>query len=163
MAHADPIHLTLARMVNPIVARLAGYEEYVNNSFKLYAADVDGYFGKYRQHPAVEFAKKVRASNQIGFDAVMAMAVHLNPPPSLAPRVPFTDQAPDPRWGRDAAEQFAKLLQQFYRDADCERFFRSHRRLWPRRFRAPASTAASRSWNIFSAAESIRTAGPGQG
>lgn len=113
-----------------IVARLAGYEEYVNNQFKLYADDVDKHFGKYGQHPAVQFARKIRESNQIGFDAVMAMAVHLNPPPSLTPRVAFTDKVPDPRWGRDAAEQFARLLQQFYKDADCESFFRSHAELY---------------------------------
>lgn len=109
-----------------IVARLAGYGEYVNNQFKSYADDVDNYFGKYKQHPAVQFAGKIRESHSIGFDAVMKMAVHLNPPPALTPRVAFTDQLPDPRWGKDTAEQFAKLLQQFYKDADCERFFRSH-------------------------------------
>lgn len=109
-----------------IIARLAGYEEYVNNGFKLYADDVDSYFGKYKQHPAVQFAAKIRRSNGIAFDAVMKMAVHLNPPPALTPRVAFTDQVPDPRWGKGTAEEFAKLLQQFYKDADCERFFQSH-------------------------------------
>src|ERR1051326_6797911 len=74
-----------------IIARLAGYGEYVNNSFKLYANDVDSYFEKYKQHPAVQFAIKIRESNGIGFDAVMTMAVHLNPPPSLTPRVAFHD------------------------------------------------------------------------
>jgi len=113
-----------------IIARLAGYEEYVNNQFKLYADDVDSYFDKYKQHPAVEFAKRVRESNSIGYDAVMAMAAHLNSPPDLTPQVAFTDQVPDPRWGKDTAEQFVKLLWQFYKDADCERFFQSHADLY---------------------------------
>src|SRR5262249_3331909 len=66
----------------------------------------------------------------IGYDAVMKMAVHLNSPPSLTPRVAFTDQVPDARWGKDTAKQFVKLLQQFYEEADCERFFQSHADLY---------------------------------
>lgn len=113
-----------------IVARLAGYEEYENDQFKQYAGDVDSYFAKYKDHPAVQFARKIRSSNSIAFDAVMAMAVHLNPPPALTPRVPFNDKIPDPRWGKDVAEQFAKLLQQFYADTDAAQFFREHAHMY---------------------------------
>jgi hypothetical protein len=113
-----------------IVARLAGYEEYVRDDFKLYADDVDKYFEKHKGHPVIKFAEKIRSSNDIGFDAVMSMAVHLNPPPALTPRVPFSDQKPDKRWGKDTAEQFARLLQQFYKDADCESFFSGHASLY---------------------------------
>src|SRR5262245_13191190 len=83
-----------------IVARLAGYEEYSSNEFKQYVGDVNRHFEKYRQHPVIQFAAKVRQSNGISFDAVMSMAVHLSPPPALTPRVPFTAQAPDKRWGK---------------------------------------------------------------
>jgi hypothetical protein len=109
-----------------IIARLAGYQEYVRNDFKLYADDVDKHFGPHKQRPAVQFAVKIRQSNSVSFDAVMAMAAHLNPPPALTPRVAFTDTAPERRWGKDAAEEFAKLLRQFYKDADCEGFFKAH-------------------------------------
>lgn len=109
-----------------IIARLAGYQEYVRNDFKLYADDVDKHFGPHKQRPAVQFAVKIRQSNGVSFDAVMAMAAHLNPPPALTPRVAFTDTAPERRWGKDAAEEFAKLLRQFYKDADCEGFFKAH-------------------------------------
>lgn len=113
-----------------IVARLAGYEEYVHDDFKIYADDVDKHFEKYKEHPVIKFAEKIRSSNSIGFDAVMSMAVHLNPPPALTPRVPFSDQKPDKRWGKETAEEFTKLLQQFYKDADCESFFLSHASLY---------------------------------
>jgi hypothetical protein len=113
-----------------IVARLAGYDEYVNNHFKLYANDVDKYFAKYKEHAVVKFAEKIRSSNGIGFDAVMSMAVHLNPPPALTPRVPFSEQEPDKRWGKETGEQFARLLHQFYKDADCESFFSNHASLY---------------------------------
>jgi hypothetical protein len=108
------------------VARLAGYEEYVNNQFEKYATDVDNYFGRYRQHPAVQFAVRIRQERSVGFDAVMTMAVHLEPPPALTPRVSFSTKIPDERWSREGAGQFAGLLQQFYRDADCQRFFNAH-------------------------------------
>jgi hypothetical protein len=113
-----------------IVARLADYDEYVNNNFKLYADDVDKHFAKYKEHEVIKFAKKVRWSKGVGFDAVMSMAVHLNPPPALTPRVPFSEQKPDKRWGKEAGEQFATLLQQFYKDADCESFFSNHASLY---------------------------------
>jgi hypothetical protein len=106
-----------------IVARLAGYGEYYNNNFKIYADDVDRHFAKYKNHRAVEFAKQVREKNGIGFDAVPNLAVHLNPPPQLTPRVEFSGNIPDPRWGKADAEKFAGLLREFYRDAECEKFF----------------------------------------
>lgn len=82
-----------------IVSRLAGYEEYVQNDFKLHENVVDRHFDTYKRHPAVKFAKKIDGSIQVGHDAVMKMAVHLSSPPSLTPRVAFTEQVPDGRWG----------------------------------------------------------------
>jgi hypothetical protein len=114
-----------------IIARLAGYQEYVRNEFKLYADDVDKHFGPHKQHPAVQFAVKIRQSNGVSFDAVMAMAVHLTPPPALAPRVAFTDKGPpERRWGKEAAEEFVKLLRQFYQDTNAEGFFKAHADLY---------------------------------
>lgn len=113
-----------------IVARLAGYEEYVHNDFKIYADDVDKHFAKYKNHAVIEFAKEVRSKNGIGFDAVPNLAVRLNPTPLLTPRVPFTADVPDKRWGKVGAEKFAKLLQQFYKDAECENFFKTHTEMY---------------------------------
>jgi hypothetical protein len=113
-----------------IVARLAGYQEYKNDFVKSYADDVDRHFARYKEHPAIQYAVKVRGSHHIGYDAVMSMAVHLNPPPKLTPRVGFTEKTPDTRWRKEGAEEFVRLLQQFYKDADCERFFQSHTDLY---------------------------------
>lgn len=110
-----------------IVARLAGYEEYVSNVVKTYADDIDRHFEKHKQHPAILYAKEMRKSTGLGYNAVMDMAVHLSQPPALAPRVAFTEDIPEGRWGgQKKAEEFVKLLQQFYKDADCESFFKSH-------------------------------------
>jgi hypothetical protein len=111
-----------------IVARLAEYDEYRRDDFKSYAANVDAYFGRYKNHPAVEYARKVRTSNNIAFDAVPSLAVHLNQ--NLTPKFPFSDSAPDPRWGEQAAEDFAGLLQQFYKETNAEAFFNSQAALY---------------------------------
>ena len=107
-----------------IVARLAGYDEYVNNEFKAYADDVERHFAKYKEHPVVELAVKLREERGVSFDAVASMAVHLKP--DLTPKVSFSDKTPDSRWGKENALEFVKLLKQFYRDADCKIFFQKH-------------------------------------
>lgn len=111
-----------------IVARLAEYDEYVRDDQKEYASDVDSYFGKYRAHPAIEFAKKVREANGIGFDAVPSLAVHLNT--DLSQKLPFSATAPDSRWGKKDGEEFARLLGQFSKDTNFDTFFRSHAELY---------------------------------
>lgn len=107
-----------------IVARLADYEEYVNDQFKNYAADVDRHFAKYKHHPAVEFARSVRESDGVSFNAIASFAVHLKP--DLTPKIAFTDNFPDPRLGKENSEKFARLLKAFYKDAECSAFFSSH-------------------------------------
>lgn len=113
-----------------IVARLAEYDEYSSNDFQSYVSDVNRHFDKYRNHPVVEYAKKVRRDGGVSYDAVMSMAVHLNPPPSLTPRIPFTTLVPDRRWGKENSEKFSMLLQHFYKDADCATFFNAHAGLY---------------------------------
>lgn len=122
-----------------IVFRLAGSSEYNMNQLSSYSADIDGYFASYKSHPVVLLAKKLAEKNDVGFDAVMAMAVHLTPPPALSPVIPFTDQIPDPRWGKSNAVLFTQALHDFYRDANFERFFVSHQEMYQlaeSRFRA---------------------------
>lgn len=110
-----------------IVARLAGFEEYSSKMVKKYINDIDRHFEKYKQHPAILYAKEIRKNHGVSHDAVMTMAVHLSEPPALAPRVAFTDDLPDGRWGgKKKAEEFVRLLRQFYKDADGEGFFESH-------------------------------------
>jgi hypothetical protein len=113
-----------------IVFRLAGNSEYNMNQLGGYSADIDSYFAPYKSHPAVLLAKKVAENNDVGFDAVMSMAVHLTPAPGLSPVIPFTDQIPDPRWGKDNAVLFAQTLRAFYRDTNFEKFFRSHQPMY---------------------------------
>ncbi|HXB32606.1 MAG TPA: DUF4932 domain-containing protein [Puia sp.] len=105
-----------------IVARLAGFKEYSDTSNRVYIKAIHRHFDPYLNHPVIRLAKVVRDSLGLGYDAVMAMAVHLSQPPALQPLLPFTDSIPDRRWGSMAAP-FADLLRAFFADANCAEFF----------------------------------------
>lgn len=113
-----------------IVFRLAGNFEYNMDQFKEYVNDIHNHFDKYKEHPAVLYARKMADSNNVGFDAVADFAVHIEQAPSFKPVVPFTENIPDPRWTKQGAETFTKLLKDFYADAKCEEFFSQHAELY---------------------------------
>jgi hypothetical protein len=113
-----------------IVFRLAGNMEYNDEIFRSYTSDIHMHFDKYKDHELIRFAQEIRDKNWIGFDAVMKMAIYLEQPPTLNPIVPFNDDIPDRRWGRENANKFLKLLQQFYTDAKCDDFFNAHEDLY---------------------------------
>lgn len=108
-----------------IVFRLAGNPEYNQDNFKSYVKDIHDHFDQYKDHEIVSFAKQLYQQNGISFDAVMALAIYLTQPPALEPIMPFTGKIPEPRWGKENADKFVKLLQKFYVDAKCDDFFKS--------------------------------------
>lgn len=111
-----------------IVARLAGYEEYNKKDFKLYTDRIEKHFSPYKDHEVIQFAKKIRNENGIGYDAVMAMAVYLDE--NLDARTGFTDVIPEQRWGKDNAYEFVRLLKDFYKEAKCKEFFDNNKDLY---------------------------------
>jgi len=113
-----------------IVFRLAGAGEYSDEDFKLYTNAINTHFEPYKEHEIMSFIKKLRYDKGTGYDAVMKMAIHIGPAPQFEPLVPFTDDVPEQRWGKENAEQFLVLLRKFYEDADCESFFVKNRELY---------------------------------
>jgi hypothetical protein len=113
-----------------IVFRLAGNPEYNQNQFKIYTDAIHNYFDKFKEHPAVQFARRMADSSGVGFDAPMSLAIHIKQPPELDPLFPFSDTSPEKRWGKKNAEHFVTLLKQFYRDAKCEEFFSKQAELY---------------------------------
>jgi len=111
-----------------IVARLAGYNEYSMTLFKVYTDKIENHFSPYKGHEVVQFAKKMKRENSVGYDAVMAMAIHLDE--NLNPRTEFTDKIPEWRWGKDNAYEFVRLLKAFYKDAKCKEFFDANKDLY---------------------------------
>ena len=109
-----------------IVFRLAGNFEYNDDVYRSYVSDIHSHFDKYKDHPLIAFATEMRDKNGVSFDAVQAMAIHLEQPPSLNPVIPFSSKIPERRWGMENAGKFVGLLKQFYTDAKCEEFFAEH-------------------------------------
>jgi len=112
-----------------IVFRLANNSEYNMNTLPGYSSEIDRYFAPYKNHPAVQMARTLADKNDVGFDAVMVMAISLSPPPELKPLVPFTLDVPDKRWGTDA-EKFLPLLRDFYRDSKFADFYAAHQAMY---------------------------------
>jgi hypothetical protein len=109
-----------------IVFRLAGNFEYNDDIYRSYVSDIHSHFDQYKDHPLIAFATKMRNKNGVSFDAVQAMAIHLEQPPALNPVIPFSAEVPEKRWGKENADKFVELLKQFYTDARCEEFFAKH-------------------------------------
>ncbi|SDI40316.1 DUF4932 domain-containing protein [Mucilaginibacter sp. P25] len=109
-----------------IVFRLAGNEEYNTPDNVKYVADIHKHLDKFIDHPLIKYARELRDSSGVSYDAVMSMAVHLNEPPALEPLVPFSVSLPDKRWTLESAVKFTALLKQFYKDADFDGFFHAH-------------------------------------
>lgn len=111
-----------------IVARLANYNEYSSKLFKLYTDKIYEHFDPYKDHELIKFAAQLRKERGVSYDAVMAMAVRLDD--DFNPRVEFTDNNPEKRWGKDNAYKFVSLLKEFYTEAHCEEFFESNKDLY---------------------------------
>lgn len=109
-----------------IVFRLAGNKEYNTTDNVNYVDAIHQHFDKFVNHPLINYARELRDSDGISYDAVMAMAVHLKYPPDLDLAVPFSANETDQRWDATHAAKFVSLLKQFYKDADCKTFFQLH-------------------------------------
>src|SRR5688572_24433624 len=55
-----------------IVFRLAGANEFSSRAVPQYAAAIDTFFAPFKEHAAVATARRLRAEQQIGWDAVMS-------------------------------------------------------------------------------------------
>lgn len=107
-----------------IVFRLAECREYCNKRFKIYVDTIEKHFSPYKNHELIKFIKELREKTGVAYDAAMSMAVHLDKEANFEPLVPFSDDIPDIRWGKENAYKFIELLKKFYSDADCETFFK---------------------------------------
>lgn len=115
-----------------IVFRLAGNQEYNSDRNKNYVQEIHDYFDKFASHPLIKFAKQLHDENGVSYDQVMSMAIFIKQPPELDPIVPFSDQLPNERFSKANALKFVELLKHFYKDADCETFFNTHKDYYAR-------------------------------
>src|SRR5580698_619319 len=97
-----------------VAARLAEYDEYSNDANKQYVHDIHAWFDRYKDHPLIKYMRMVRDTNEIGYDAVAGMAIHVGHSPDFKPLVVFSQDVPEHRWGAAAATKCASLMSQFY-------------------------------------------------
>tara|TARA_R110002051_G_scaffold181774_1_gene251272 strand:+ start:43468 stop:44901 length:1434 start_codon:yes stop_codon:yes gene_type:complete len=114
-----------------IIARLAEFDEYCSTPLIKYGRDIDDFFKGHKNHKVVSIFKQLREEQGLGYDAVMSMAVHLNPPPTLTPKVEITIDVLDNRWGNnEIIQEFLQQLQDFYNTTNCELFFKQQSQLY---------------------------------
>lgn len=106
-----------------IVFRLADSKEYSSKKFPKYVDNIEKHFAQYKNHKLIKFIKNKLRKKGVSYDAVMSMAISITEPPKMEPIVPFSKSIPDKRWGKKSATKFLKLLNEFYTDAKCEKFF----------------------------------------
>ncbi len=111
-----------------IVFRLAGNKEYNATFVKKYTDKVESHFSAYKEHELIKFARSLRENNGVSYDAVVSLAVVLDD--NLNPIIDFSKNLQDKRWSKDDANKFLKLLKRFYKDADCEKFFKENAELF---------------------------------
>ncbi len=115
-----------------LIFRLAGNPEYNRGRVPAYTGAVEKRFGPFRDHEAVAYARQLRRTRGVSYDAVMSMAVHVNDAVSLEPALPL-DPRPetlDGRWRPAEAQTFLRLARDFVRDSGFEAFAKEHTPLY---------------------------------
>ncbi len=115
-----------------ILFRLAGNPEYNQGRVPSYVQDVESHFGRFRDHPAVKQAKKLRETQHIAFNAPMGLAVHAADAVSLQERIPLSPlpDSLDSRWTPETAKEFLALARTFVADTDFKGFLAKHEPLY---------------------------------
>lgn len=107
-----------------IIFRLAGNREYNQAAKSSYLDAVEKHFTPFRDHPAVQMARRLHAERGISYDAVAAMAIHIDNVVNCKERIPFDhpDCKLDSRWTPDDARTFLKQLRRFVKDTSFQDF-----------------------------------------
>jgi hypothetical protein len=112
-----------------IVFRLAGNPEYQRGKVPAYTEAVEARFGKLRGHDVVKHAAALRRERGVSFDAVMSLAVHLDP--KFHPAVALAKaERLDRRWPVAEIDLFLEELRDFAERGGAAEFFRSQRDLY---------------------------------
>ena len=122
---------------------LAGVEEFSQCRSAAYLTAVEAYFAPFREHPAVQEARRLAQERHVHFVAPVSLALHLDDSLRLRPGVqpgpnyffaPRPEGPPVPpggsldfRWTVPLARSFADLLRDFARDSRFDAFFTRQR------------------------------------
>lgn len=113
-----------------IVFRLAGADEYLNNSMENYTKSIDEYFKPYANDEVIVYAKKLRKKRAVAYDAVMSMAIHIEITNGCIKLIEnVIENNIDDRWGKHS-EKFVEQLNKFYQKSNFHKFFLSNKDLY---------------------------------
>jgi hypothetical protein len=107
-----------------VIFRLGGSDEFRADALRAYGPSIDATFQEFAEHPAVQLARKLRTENGTGSDAVMGLAIRVSDPPSLEPKVDFSDPELTHGWRKADAEKFVELARDFAAKSHFMEFFR---------------------------------------
>lgn len=106
------------------IARLSGYEEYIDNTNQEYVSRLDSILSNFKSHPAVKYLRQIRGSQSIGYDAIATLAVHSE---IRDGHFTYIDGAEisdmDDRWHKGQAQEIADLLDDLYQKCNFHDFY----------------------------------------
>jgi hypothetical protein len=134
-----------------ILFRLAGaFEYHLTPGTVPYAREVDAHFAPYKDHAAIQMAKKLREERAIGLSAVAWFAVHITGNPHLKPKLPFDQMVDlDKQWSAQSATDFLAALQRFADDSKAFSFMRAHQELYTKSADRLAKKVAQRPYRAW--------------
>ena len=107
-----------------IVFRLVEAKEYVSKYVPLYTDEIDKYFEKYKNHPLIEYSKKLRDEYGVAYDAVASFSILLEIKNNkIKLRQDIDLQKLDTRWNRNSIPKYIELLNDFYKKTKFNDFF----------------------------------------
>ena len=108
-----------------ILARTAGFQEYCMDMGGKYTENTEAWFSPYKNHPSVSYFKDLRARYNIGYDAVMTMAINLAV--NEGKLLMLTDkEGLGNRWKKVETDTLVAKLNQFYTDTRFHDFYYQH-------------------------------------
>ncbi len=118
-----------------ILSRTAGFREYCMDMGGQYTKDTEAWFAPYKQHPAVVYMKDLRSKYNIGYDAVMTMAINLE---TDGKEIMMTGEKLNlgNRWQNIEIDTFLVHLSQFYADTRFHDFYTQHQSFYESVLRA---------------------------
>ncbi len=112
-----------------IIFRLAGNPEYNTGQIEAYNDAINAYFGPFKAHPAIEFARRLREEKGMRYSRCMHMAVFLKDEFPVQPRADLEKSWPF-LWRRDDARAFIEHAQAFVEDTHFETFLEQQKPLY---------------------------------
>ncbi len=107
------------------VFRMANAEEYVNNTLTEYTQELDLFLQNFKQDTLIQYARQIRKSNGIAYDAIMSYAIHLEITDSIRFIKEYFPGQIDKRWNPEMETHFLMLLNDFYQKSNFHRFYES--------------------------------------